>query len=379
MGNKRGNELEHIKRTAVAAVCALVLTCLAGQVHAQNAAEKPPEKTNTHLTITAVGDIMMGSTHPVRKIPKDEGQSLFTGVREKLKDGDIVFGNLEGPLIDNGTPQKCSKESTRCYEFVTPTSYVNRLKEAGFTVLNVANNHIYDCGPEGIESTLSSLKGSGIAACGGNNETSLVIRGTKVAIACFSYRLSDHSYSILDLDTAGGIVARLKREHNIVIVSFHGGAEGKGATRTLDREEIFLGENRGNVVRFARTVIDSGADMVIGHGPHVLRAMEVYKGKLIAYSLGNFLTYKMFNVRGVSGISIILSARIDPKTGNFLGGEMVPVKLSADGVPAIDPKQQALSIINSLIARDTGQPRIAINEKGIITLPEKKLAQKEAD
>ncbi len=360
--------------TAAAAVFLLAL--LPGRLAAQSTAEKYPEKSNAPLTITAVGDIMMGTTHPARKMPKDEGRSLFQGVRERLKGGDIVFGNLEGPLIDNGTPQKCTKGSTQCYEFVTPTRYVSHLKESGFTVLNVANNHIHDCGAEGIDSTLNTLKGSGLAACGGQNVTSLVIRGARVAIACFSYKLSDHSHSIHDLDTASSIVALLKRENDIVIVSFHGGAEGSGATRTIDREELFLGENRGNVVKFAYTAIDAGADMVIGHGPHVLRAMEIYKGKLIAYSLGNFLVYKMFNVRGISGISAILSARIDPKTGNFLGGEITPVKLSADGIPAIDPKQQALSVMSNLIARDTGQPRISINEKGSITLPEKKIAQK---
>jgi len=368
-----------VRTTALAASAVLLLALFAGSSIAQDSAEQPFKKGNTPLTINAVGDIMMGTTHPARKMPKDEGRSLFQGVRERLKGGDIVFGNLEGPLIDNGVPQKCTKGSTQCYEFVTPTRYVNRLKESGFTVLNVANNHIHDCGTEGIDSTLNTLKGSGIAACGGQNVTSLVIRGTRVAIACFSYKLSDHSHSIHDLDTAGLIVADLKRENDIVIVSFHGGAEGSGATRTIDREELFLGENRGNVVKFAYTAIDAGADMVIGHGPHVLRAMEIYKEKLIAYSLGNFLTYKMFNVRGISGISVILSARIDPKTGNFLGGEITPVKLSADGVPAIDPKQQALGILNNLITRDIREPRTVIDGKGSITLPEKKIAKKETD
>ncbi len=364
---------------AIAAASILVLACLAGPMHVRSASEDLPGKDNIPLTVKAVGDIMMGSIHPASKMPKDDGQSLFLGVREWLRGSDIVFGNLEGPLIDNGIPQKCSGESTQCFEFFTPTRYVKHLKETGFTVLNVANNHIRDCGDAGIESTLNTLKRSGLAVCGGRNETSLVIRGTRVAIACFSFNASDHSYSILDLEAASGIVSRLKHENNIVIVSFHGGAEGKGATRTLDREEVFLGENRGNVVKFARTVVDAGADMVIGHGPHVLRAMEVYRGKLIAYSLGNFLTYKMFNVRGVSGISVILSARIDPGTGDFLGGEIIPVKLSADGVPAIDPNHRAFAVMNNLITRDISRPHIAIDENGIITTPEKKLAQKQAD
>lgn len=379
MGNKRINRLPRMGSRAIAAASILVLACLAGPMHVRSASEDLPGKDNIPLTVKAVGDIMMGSIHPASKMPKDDGQSLFLGVREWLRGSDIVFGNLEGPLIDNGLPQKCSGGSNKCFEFFTPTRYVNHLKETGFTVLSVANNHIGDCGEAGIESTLNTLKGSGLAVCGGRNETSLVIRGTRVAIACFSYSKSNHSHSILDLETASGIVSRLKREHNIVIVSFHGGAEGKGATRTLDREEVFLGENRGNAVKFARTAVDAGADMVVGHGPHVLRAMEVYRGKLIAYSLGNFLTYKMFNVRGASGISIILSARIDPKTGDFLGGEMIPVKLSADGVPAIDPNGRAFVLMNSLIARDINRPHIAINENGIITIPEKKLAQKKAD
>jgi poly-gamma-glutamate capsule biosynthesis protein CapA/YwtB (metallophosphatase superfamily) len=253
-------------------------------------------ETNTHstFTIVAVGDIMMGTIYPVDILPPDDGKEMFKAVQGEFQGGDIVFGNLEGSLCDEGKPVKCKVPlSKNCFEFVMPTRYSIYLKEAGFSVLNIANNHILDAGFEGAESTIRNLRGVGIQATGGEKIASLDKNGKKIAVPGFSYTASSYAYSILDVSGAQEIVARLKKDHDIVIVSFHGGAEGKQALHIPKGDETFLEENRGNVIRFARAVIDAGADMVIGHGPHVLRAMEVYKGKLIAYSLGNFLTFRL--------------------------------------------------------------------------------------
>ena len=154
----------------------------------------------------------------------------------------------------------------------------------------------------------------------------MFVKGKHVAVAGFSFTLSDHAYSIHDIDMAKDIVRKLKEENDIVIVSFHGGAEGRSATRLSNVNEIFLGEPRGNVMKFSRSVIDAGADLVLGHGPHVLRALEVYTGKLIAYSLGNFLTYKMFNVKGPNGLSAILTIRMNANNGEFTDGTLIPLK-----------------------------------------------------
>ncbi len=322
------------------------------------------------LTVAAVGDIMMGTTWPEEDLPPRDGEGIFDNVLESFHGADIVFGNLEGPLADGGEGIKCRKKRKRgkslCFEFRTPTRYVKHLESAGFNVMNVANNHTFDFGPEGVESTVSMLDNAGIQAVGGDNVAAFCVRGKTVAVVGFSYSPpSPHSYPLQDLPEAMEIVGGLKEDNDLVLVSFHGGAEGKDALRVTDAEEIFAGENRGNVVRFAKAVIDAGADLVIGHGPHVPRALEVYKGKLIAYSLGNFLTYGRFNIQGPSGVSLVLKVSIDMETGNFAGGEIVPVELLDRGIPLLDPEKKSVTMIRELTVSLPG-PGLVIGEDGVL-------------
>ena len=327
----------------------------------------PGDSGDNYLTIVAVGDIMMGTTYPIDILPPDDGKGMFKSVQGEFQGGDVVFGNLEGSLCDDVNPVKCKVPlSGNCFEFVMPTRYVSHLNDAGFSVLNIANNHILDFGLEGAESTITSLRNAGIQVTGGETIAYLRKNGIKIAVTGFSYKASSCAYSILDIPEAKEIVARLKKSHDIVIVSFHGGAEGRHALHVPNRDEIFLEENRGNVVKFAHAVIDAGADMVIGHGPHVLRAMEVYKGRLIAYSLGNFLTYGLFNLKGPNSLSVILKARIDATTGNFLDGRLVPVRLINGGIPEIDPTSNAIRLIKDLTATDIKLRSIVIEDSGVI-------------
>jgi hypothetical protein len=149
-------------------------------------------------------------------------------------------------------------------------------------------------------------------------------------------------------------------------VSFHGGAEGSRAQHVSDMHEEFLGEDRGNVIAFAHTVIDAGADLVIGHGPHVLRALELYRGKLVAYSLGNFLVYERFNLDGPNGVSVVLRASLDPVSGDFLEGRLVPVSLGTQGLPAPDPSRAGLRLIKKLTREDFGETGLIIEEDGLL-------------
>jgi hypothetical protein len=247
-----------------------------------------------------------------------------------------------------------------------PTRYVKHLETAGFNVLNVANNHTFDFGPEGVESTVGTLDNAGIQAVGGDNVAAFCVRGKTVAVVGFSYSPpSPHSYPLQDLPAAAEIIEELKGEYDLVIVSFHGGAEGKDALQVPDADEIFAGVNRGNVVRFARAAIDAGADLVIGHGPHVPRAMEVYKRKLIAYSLGNFLTYGRFNLQGPSGVSLVLKASIDMETGDFAGGAIVSVEILDGGIPFLDPEKKSVTMIRELTAEREGAG-LVIGEDGVL-------------
>ena len=215
--------------------------------------------------------------------------------------------------------------------------------------MNVANNHALDFGMEGLDNTLDVLDAAGIEAVGGERVAEFVIGGRSVAVAGFSYSLrTRYVHPLLDVEAAREIVAELKNEYDLVVVSFHGGAEGARAMRVTDAEEEFMGENRGNVVRFARAVVDAGADLVLGHGPHVPRAIEVYRGKLIAYSLGNFAVYSMFNIKGPSGLGYVLQAELDPETGDVLRFRTPSVALRHPGIPDPDPSGKAEALLRKL-------------------------------
>lgn len=315
------------------------------------------------ITVAAVGDIMMGTDHPEDLLPPNGGEGIFNSVAGLLKGQDIVIGNLEGPLLDGGTPAKCAEAGMNCYEFRTPASFVRRLKEAGFNAMSIANNHAFDFGIEGVESTVAALGSAGIGAAGGRETALIEAGGKRVAVAGFSFTPSVYSYDLNDIRKASEVVRKLRGAHDIVIVSFHGGAEGKDALHVAGKE-TFLGEERGDVAAFARAAVDAGADMVLGHGPHVPRAVEIYKGKLIAYSLGNFLTYERFNISGPNGLSVILRASMDSATGDFAGGELVPVRIRGKGIPEPDPTGGAVRLISKLTVEDIPSPNISITAGG---------------
>jgi len=304
------------------------------------------------IRVAAVGDIMMGTTFPEPILPPEDGATLFRSVTPLLAGHDIVFGNLEGPLTDLERSPKCPKprhNGRPCFAFRTPPRFAARLADAGFTAVNVANNHALDFGMEGLDNTLDVLDAAGVEPVGGERVAVYSISGKSVAVAGFSYSLPNrYVHPLVDVEAAREIVAELKSDYDLVVVSFHGGAEGAGAMRVTDAEEEFMGENRGNVVRFARAAVDAGADLVVGHGPHVPRAIEVYRGKLIAYSLGNFAVYSMFNIKGPSGLGYVLQAALDPETGNVVRFRTPSVALRHPGIPEPDPSGKAETLLRRL-------------------------------
>ena len=332
----------------------LALAMAANPARAEEAGDcaPGPEEPARAIRIAAVGDIMMGTTFPEPILPPEDGATLFRDVAPLLAGHDIVFGNLEGPLTDASLSPKCPKPRRNgrpCFAFRTPPRYVARLAEAGFTAMNIANNHALDFGMDGLDNTLSALDDAGIEPVGGERVAVFDVEGKSVAVAGFSYSLrTPYVHPLRDIEGARAIVAELKDEYDLVVVSFHGGAEGARALRVTDAEEEFMGENRGNVVRFARAVVDAGADLVLGHGPHVPRAIEVYRGKLIAYSLGNFAVYSMFNIKGPSGLGYALQAELDPETGDVLQFRTPSVALRHPGIPHPDPSGKAETLLRTL-------------------------------
>ncbi len=319
------------------------------------------------LWVYAVGDIMLGSITPVRILPPDSGKVFVESVKGYLEGGDIVMGNLEGAFIKEGMkPSKCSESSRkakRCYEFGMPGYLANRLKEMGFNVLTLDNNHSMDYGFEAYNYTKRLLDSLGILAVGKREYKIMNIGNIKVAIVPFGF--SGSSWHISDTITAKSVISSLKDSADVIIVSFHGGAEGGNARHVRNEVERFYGENRGNVMAFAHAVINAGADLVIGHGPHVLRGVELYKGRLIAYSLGNFLTYGNVNIGGYGGITAILKVMLD-STGKFVKGEIVPIVQKRPGIPVFDGEKRAIEIIRELTNEDFNGGGVEIKDDGLI-------------
>jgi hypothetical protein len=315
------------------------------------------------LVVIAVGDVMMGSDYPAYMLPPNNGSDLFEDVADVLGSGDLTLGNLEGVIMEGGV---CAKkvEKGKVYAFRTPPSYASHLAEAGFDFMNLANNHMNDFGPQGVESTKKELAACGIAYGGpGGNIGRFEINGLNIAVACFA--TSPGADMLTDIKAAQRKVASLARENDIVVVSFHGGGEGLGYLHTRDTFEYFLGQPRGNVVEFSRAVIDSGADLVWGHGPHVPRAVEIYNDRFIAYSLGNFHTWG-FNIGEERGYAPILRVVVD-STGAFVGGDIISALQKPDRSLVIDEMHRAARLIGRLSREDFPESAPRITETGSIS------------
>ncbi len=312
------------------------------------------------VTIAAVGDIVMGSTP---NLPPGGGRSFFDGVETDLA-GDVVLGNLEGTLSTGGS-SKCRAGSTNCYAFHTPPSYAAWLRKAGFTVMNLANNHAFDYGPAGEEQTLAALSKQRLAHTGRPGEITYQQVG-EIKVAVVGFAPYPWAQRLTNIPAARRLVKRAAANADIVIVTMHAGAEGTDHRHVRPGTETYLGENRGNVVAFSHAVVEAGADLVIGHGPHVLRGMEWYRGHLIAYSLGNFAGYKVFALGGPLSLSGILRVTLRGD-GGFDSGTLVPTRLVGRGVPALDPAESAPGIVRALSKADFGARAVKISPNGGLT------------
>ena len=316
------------------------------------------------ISIAAVGDMMIGTDYPQNHLPDDDGVSFLADVAPYLKDADIAFGNLEGVLMDGGEPAKKCKNLSACYLFRSPTRYAAHYRDAGFDVVSLANNHARDFGEEGRDSSAQAMRDVGIEASGRAGTYSVITRND-LSVAVVNFAVTKNSNMLLDYDESFAWIATLDAEHDIVVVTFHGGAEGVDATRVPFAEEEYYGEPRGDVVWFARGAVDAGADLVIGHGPHVVRGMERYKDRLIAYSLGNFATYYGISVAGIKGIAPILTSTLDGD-GRFIEGEIVSTIQLRPAGPSIDPRRRAQKLMLGLTLEDFGNAGLIISKDGAV-------------
>lgn len=326
---------------------------------------KPPVKDT--ISFIGVGDIMLGTNFPNESyLPPYKGKDILAGVSEVLQSADITVGNQEGVILNEGGQQKNCNNPDLCYLFRSPEYMAQRLVEAGFDVMSLANNHAGDFGDAGRLNTMRVFDSLGIHHAGQASKpyATFEFDGLTIGFAAFSPNVG--TVKINDYTYAKALIQKLDCLSDIVIVSFHGGAEGARYTKVTREREFFVGEDRGNVYEFAHMVIDAGADIVFGHGPHVPRAIELYKNRIIAYSLGNFATYGRFNLRGDNGLAPILKVYTD-REGAFIHGKISSAIQQGEGFPALDFTHRAALRIKQLSEEDFPENEILIDQEGNIT------------
>lgn len=318
------------------------------------------------ISFIGVGDIMMGTNFPdVSYLPPNLAKDLWAPLRDTLKEADITFGNFEGVILtEGGTPKYC-KNPKVCYLFRTPEPYIQNLVDCGFDLLSLANNHAGDFGDAGRKNTTRVLDSLKIANAGLLSRPFSIVKRKGVIVGFAAFAPNVGTQLIHDIEAAKSIVAHLDSISDIVVVSFHGGAEGAKHQHVTRKTEKFYGENRGNVYEFAHTMIDYGADIVFGHGPHVSRAIDVYKKRFITYSMGNFFTYGRFNLRKENGYAPLIKLILN-SDGEFLQGKLLPVHQLDRGGPVIDQKKRAIFKVKELTKEDFSEVPISIDDSGII-------------
>jgi hypothetical protein len=312
---------------------------------ASRGSASPASLVSRVITVGWVGDTTPGSKYGM---PPDDGRALFGSLRPLLSKPDLMIANLEGTYSTAG-PSKCGNSTTNCYAFQAPPSYAAALAWSGIDLVNMANNHSMDYLARGYAQTQAALKKAGVAYAGPPDTVTIVrVRGLRVAVAGFSPY--PWSAPLNDIPAAARLVRRAAAEADIVIVLMHAGAEA-GEIHTPHGSEYAYGEDRGNVRAFSHAMIDAGADLVLGSGPHVIRGIERYRDRLIAYSLGNFAGWHNFSLGGNLSLSGLLTVRIDG-SGRIVGGRWLSLYIAQPGVPSVDSSDTSAHLVSSLSAGD---------------------------
>jgi hypothetical protein len=309
-----------------------------------------PSPTPTPPKVIEIGWI--GDTTPGSKygLPPNGGRALFASARAKLKQPDLMIANLEGTYSSAGPSKSDGNTSGTSFSFQAPPSYAKALPWAGIDLVSIANNHSYDYFERGLQQTTRALKAAGVEYAGLPDKVTFVdVRGVRVAVVGFSPY--PWNASVSDIPAARRLVRRAAGDADLVVVLMHAGAEGADKIHTPRGTEIAFGENRGDSRAFAHAVIDAGADLVLGSGPHVIRGIERHKDRLIAYSLGNFGGWGNFGVGGNLSLSGLLTVKID-ENGKIRGGRWLSLSINEPGVPHVDPANTSAHLVRQLSAAD---------------------------
>jgi hypothetical protein len=282
---------------------------------------------------------------------RDDPAALLAPLRPLVSDAEVVLVNVESAIGEGPAPSKCSARSTNCFAFRAPPASapaLRALRASGTVVGNIANNHARDAGREGRDSTIAALERAGVVVTGADSIATPVRTRAGDTIGVLGFYTSDSTPDARDTAAVRRLVARAFDRYPAVIVTMHLGAEGREAQRTVDAGERYLGIERGNPVAFADAAVRGGAALVIGHGPHVVRAVEWReRGALIAYSLGNLVTYGPFRLREPANRGAVLCATLDQR-GRPRDAELRATRQLAPGVMRTDRSARAAALVDSL-------------------------------
>lgn len=303
----------------------------------------------TMVTITDVGNMNFGASG---KYPPGGAAPLLAGVTRHLR-SQLTVATLQTTLGTGGAT-KCSAGTAGCYAFQAPPGYAVAVHRAGFAALNLAGSHADDAGRLGLRQTNAALRAAHLRYTGRPQQTAYLVR-RHVRIALLGFAPYQYTRDQLALRAAIGAVQKAAARSDVLIVFMHANGEG-------------VGTKSDDPITFAHAMIRAGADLVLGSGPHALRGMQWYHGRLIAYSMGNFAGYYTLGLSGPGSQSAILRLRLRGN-GLFVAGRVTPLRLTGPGIPAVDPTRAEIRLLNSLSRAEFGASAVRITPTGRIVAP----------
>lgn len=290
------------------------------------------------LRLIATGDLVFSENAQVNR-------RAFRHFTSQFAQADLVLGNLEGAITNEQTSRKPFIPG-RSYSFRFPVDTAAVLKAANFHLISIANNHSNDYGANGFADTQKYLSAEGIAYTGlsGSYEI-LQVKGTRVGLIALSHYPKYNNVN--DLAATAKLVSKVRAQSDLVVLYYQLGGEGEKAVFLTNSAEVFLGEQRGNARKFAAAMIDAGAGVLIGHGPHVIRAAECIKGVPVLHSVGNFVSTGGLSTRRLSSVSLLPELLFDAQA-QFRAIRVIPVVFDAERLPALDTSGRAVHLINWL-------------------------------
>jgi poly-gamma-glutamate capsule biosynthesis protein CapA/YwtB (metallophosphatase superfamily) len=311
------------------------------------------------VSIAWGGDVTLGSSYGK---PPARGWPQLAPVAPVLRSADLAAVNYEGTFAPGGASKCGGSDGDNCFAFQAPPANARTLARAGVDVVNLANNHAFDFGRAGYRGTRTALDRAGVRATGAPGQIRL-IRAGGVRLGLVGFSSYPWSAPLNAVGRAARLVRAADRRADIVVAFFHGGAEGSDKLHVPYRREYAFGENRGHLRRFARRAVDAGADLVLGSGPHVLRGMQLYRGRLIAYSLGNLTGWKNFSTAGRLSYSALLTVELS-RRGRLTGGRVTSLRLNGVGVPRLDRTNGAARLMRRLGRSDFGERGVWFTRRG---------------